>query len=397
MTTRPLRTRVRAVSPEHPDATFIAEAADVLKTGGLVAFPTETVYGLGANALDAAAVAGIFVAKGRPSTDPLIVHLRGAQDLAIVARDLPPMVDRLAARFWPGPLTLILPRQAAVPASVSAGLATVGVRVPAHPVARALIEAAGVPVAAPSANLFSRPSPTQAAHVLADLDGRIDLVLDAGSTSVGVESTVLDLTVSPPLVRRPGGVSVEALRDVLPDVQVAARPAAAAHPGAAVDAPGAEGEEVAEVAGEDVAQVAPGQLLRHYAPRATLTFIVGETGPSRLRTLREVGARLARGRSVGLLVLTEDADALAPAPRTLSEAPLTRMSFADARTSVRVRSYGSHHDAAGAARQLFDALRRLDAEGVDEILALAPAPDGIGLAIHDRLTRAAEGRVITAD
>lgn len=394
MTTRPLRTRVRAVSPEHPDATLIAEAADVLKAGGLVAFPTETVYGLGANALDAAAVAGIFVAKGRPSTDPLIVHLRGVQDLAIVARDLPPMVDRLAARFWPGPLTLILPRQAAVPASVSAGLATVGVRVPAHPVARALIEAAGVPVAAPSANLFSRPSPTQAAHVLADLDGRIDLLLDAGPTSVGVESTVLDLTVSPPLVRRPGGVSVEALRDVLPDVQVASRPAAAAQAGAAVDAPGAD---VAGVAVQDVAQVAPGQLLRHYAPRATLTFIVGETSLSRLRTLREVGARLARGRSVGLLVLTEDAETLAPALQTLSEAPLTRMSFADARTSVRVRSYGSHHDAAGAARQLFDVLRRLDAEGVDEIVALAPAPDGIGLAIHDRLTRAAEGRVITVD
>ena len=213
------KTRVLAVDPTKPDPAGLAEAAQVLVAGGLVAFPTETVYGLGALALDSAAVNRIFAAKERPSTDPVIVHLAGPQDLPRVARSVPPGLEALATTFWPGPLTLIVPRGPAVPDIVTAGGDTVAVRVPAHPVARALLLAATVPIAAPSANRFSRPSPTRAEHVLADLDGRVDLILDAGPTSVGVESTIVDLTHRPARLLRPGGVPVEALREHLPDLR----------------------------------------------------------------------------------------------------------------------------------------------------------------------------------
>ena len=172
----------------------------------LVAFPTETVYGLGAHALNAAAVARIFEAKGRPPTDPMIVHLAGVEQVEQIAKVVPPAARDLAAAFWPGALTLILEKQSIVPDVVTAGLPTVAIRVPSHPIARALLAAAGVPVAAPSANRFSHPSPTRAEHVLADLDGVVDIVIDGGATPIGVESTILDFTVTPPVVRRPGGV-----------------------------------------------------------------------------------------------------------------------------------------------------------------------------------------------
>ncbi|HKS71272.1 MAG TPA: L-threonylcarbamoyladenylate synthase, partial [Ktedonobacterales bacterium] len=214
-------TRVLRVTPSGhgpDDAAAIAEAAALLRAGRLVAFPTETVYGLGADATSAQAVEGIFAAKERPHSDPLIVHLAAAEELGRAAREVPELAGRLAARFWPGPLTLILPRAEAIPPIVAAGGSTVGVRVPSHPVARALIAAAGVPLAAPSANRFMHTSPTSAAHVLADLDGRIDCVLDAGPCTVGVESTVLDVTVTPPRILRPGGVTLEALRAVAPEI-----------------------------------------------------------------------------------------------------------------------------------------------------------------------------------
>ncbi|MEP7117528.1 MAG: L-threonylcarbamoyladenylate synthase, partial [Acidobacteriota bacterium] len=235
-------TRYLLVERAHPDAAVIAEAAALLRDGGLVAFPTETVYGLGAHALDAKAVAGIFAAKGRPATDPLIVHIATARGLDALARDVSSDARALAERFWPGPLTLVVAKRSEVPGVVTAGLDTVAVRVPAHPVAAALLHAAGVPVAAPSANTFSRPSPTSAAHVLADLDGRVDLVLDGGDADIGVESTIVDCTVTPPTVRRAGGVPFELLMEVVPTLQVN-------------DA----------VAPTGVAQVAPGQLLRHSA------------------------------------------------------------------------------------------------------------------------------------
>src|SRR5918992_4784333 len=192
-------TDVIRVAPDAPDEAALSRAADCLRRGGLVAFPTETVYGLGVHALDPAAVRRLFAAKGRPPNDPLIVHVLTFDDAyELLGEDLETgpfcRVRRLTSRFWPGPLTLVVPRSARVPHEVTAGLNTVGIRVPAHSVARALLEAAAIPIAAPSANLFSRPSPTRAAHVLQDLDGRIDMVIDGGSTTVGVESTVIDLT-----------------------------------------------------------------------------------------------------------------------------------------------------------------------------------------------------------
>ena len=354
-------TRVLIVDPLAPDPAAIAEAARVLRAGGLVAFPTETVYGLGADALDAEAVAGIFRAKDRPSTDPLIVHVSSLADGARVAREVPDVARTLAARFWPGPLTLVLPKRPEVPSGVTAGLDTVAVRVPAHPVARALLEAAGVPVAAPSANRFSRPSPTRAAHVLADLDGRVDLVIDAGSTDIGVESTVLDLTVVPPVVRRPGGVTLEALHEWLPEARVAGR-----------DVDGRE------------AQVSPGQLLRHYAPRATLSCYDGEVPLVIARLALDVRALLGAGERVGVLAPEEDLLALAP---------LVAARAAGGR--IVTQAYGARRDPRRAAHELFDALRTLDATGVTRILATLPGQDGIGRAVRDRLRRAAEGRVIT--
>lgn len=354
----PRQTRVLHADQARPSEAVIAEAGAALRDGGLVVFPTETVYGLGANALDAAAVRRIFEAKGRPSTDPLIVHVTSVEDLPALVRHIPATVAPLAARFWPGALTLILPKRPEVPDEVTAGLDTVAVRVPSHPVARAIIAAAGCPVAAPSANRFSRPSPTDAAHVLADLDGRVDLVVDAGRTNIGLESTVLDLTVSPPLVRRPGGVSLEALRELLPDVQLASR---VVHTGEA--------------------QVSPGQLLRHYAPKAHMTLLDGPADLVRARAVSMARAGLARGLRIGLLAPAEDLDALRRA--LVADTP-----------ALAMRSIGSRVEPDGIARELFDAIRALDAQRPDEIIAIGPEPRGIGLAVLDRLTRASEGRVI---
>lgn len=253
---------------------------------------------------------------------------------------------------------MIVPKREQVPGDVTAGLGTVAVRVPAHPVAQAVLRAAGVPVAAPSANTFSRPSPTQAAHVLADLDGRVDLIIDGGPTDIGLESTVLDLTVDPPLVRRPGGVSLEALREVLPDVQLVQR-----------------------FTGQGVAQVSPGQLLRHYAPRARMTLFEGESRAVRARVIADTRALLARGMRVGLIAPDEDLEALQLA--LVADSP-----------ALALQRLGSRQDPDAIARQLFDAIRRVDSARPDEIFAIGAGHDGIGLAIHDRLLRACEGRVI---
>jgi L-threonylcarbamoyladenylate synthase len=355
-------TLVRRVSADHPDPDIIGEAAAIIRRGGLVAFPTETVYGLGASALDARAVARLFEAKDRPPTDPLILHLSGADEIALVARDVPDTATTLAARFWPGPLTLILQKQPVIPPIVTAGLGTVGVRVPSHEVARALIAAAGMPIAAPSANRFSRPSPTRAEHVLADLDERIDMVLDAGPTRIGVESTVLDLTVSPPRVRRPGGVSLEALRGVLPDVTVVER-----------------------YGPESRADVSPGQFLRHYAPRARVTLYEGTPERVVAKLAADVRARTAAGVRIGVLAPEDDVLALAPLVAAMA-----------ATGRVVSQAYGSRGEPARAAHELFAALRSVDAADVDEILAVAPEATHLGRAIRDRLLRAAEGRVCSA-
>ena len=352
--------RVLTVDPVDPDLQVLADAAAVLTSGGLVAFPTETVYGLGADALSDAAVAAIFVAKRRPPTDPLIVHLAGADQLHTVARDVPSVVAALADVFWPGPLTLILHKQPAVPAAVTAGLSTVGVRVPSHPVAQRLLRLAAIPVAAPSANRFSRPSPTTAAHVLDDLGDAIDMVVDAGHTPIGVESTILDLTVSPPLVRRPGGVPLDEIRRLLPDAIAVASTLTAVE-----------------------AQPAPGQLTRHYAPRARLTLYLGAPSVVCDRMAADARTAAAAGNRVGILAPEEDLRVLAP-----------RLAAVAATGRILTARCGSRRDPDAAAHELFRAIRDLDAERVDVMLASAPEAGRLSDAVVDRLTRAAEGRVI---
>src|SRR5688572_834672 len=286
----PIVTEVLPLDPRHPAPEGIARAADILRRGGLVAFPTETVYGLGAHALDAAAVRRVFEAKGRPAEDPLIVHIHDIDVLAALTVDRPDTVEALASRFWPGPLTMVLRRSSAVPAEVTAGLETVAIRIPAHPIAFALISAAAIPVAAPSANLFSRPSPTRAAHVLEDLDGRIDLLIDGGSATVGVESTVIDLTTATPSILRPGAVTAEMIQTVLPGVWI--RNASVREPGAGMKS--------------------PGLLSRHYSPRAVLTLYEGPTRAVVERIIADAANAIARGQRVAVLLADEDKPGPAP-------------------------------------------------------------------------------------
>lgn len=340
-----MQTLLLPVDPAAPAAATIAVAARMLARGGLVAFPTETVYGLGASGLQAAAVEGIFRAKQRPHSDPLILHVGTWTDFARYAHlgDRAPLVEQLASAFMPGPLTLVLPRRDVVPAIVTAGGPHVALRVPAHPVALALIDATGVPLAAPSANLFSRPSPTTAALVLEDLDGRIDAVLDAGPTAIGVESTILSLS-GPPTLLRPGGVALEALEAVVGEVLLPAE----------------------AVLTDDQPQPAPGMLLKHYSPRARLLLLADPAGLAAV-------AAAQRGGRLGLLLPSAALQALA---------------------GIDAERIDLGADAATVAARLFKGMRELDRRGCTHILTHCLPPEGLGRAINDRLLRAAEGSII---
>ena len=346
-----LVTRVLLINPDAPELEVIGEAAQILAAGGLVAFPTETVYGLGATALDAQAVNRIFAAKGRPASDPIIIHLYDLDQLPTVAVNIPDLAYELARQFWPGPLTLVLQRHSNVPANVSAGMPTVAVRMPSHPVAVALLRAANLPVAAPSANRFARPSATTAAHVLEDLDGRIECVLDGGAAVIGVESTILNLTKDQPLMLRPGGITLETLRTIIPDLQIVSKHL---H----------EDEEGIE---------APGMLYKHYSPRAKLLLFNGYDAAlitvMRSHALEQIG----RGKRVGLLL---PADELA----SVADLPVETVNLGSTESEV------SHN--------LFSAMRSLDQANVDVILVHTFGQSGLGLALWDRLLRAAEGHII---
>ena len=360
-----METRVLPVDPQQPEPEVIAQAAKLIRAGEVVAFPTETVYGLGADAWRAEAVQRIFAAKERPAYDPLIVHLADATWLPQAVKHAPPVARELAARFWPGPLTLVLPRGERIPDIVTAGGETVAVRVPAHPVALALLRAADAPIAAPSANRFGHVSPTRAEHVLADLDGCIPLILDGGPTPVGVESTVLSLATPTPTILRPGGVSRESLRAVLGEVALYTQ-SATSQEATSLPGGGIEGSETVP---------SPGTLDQHYAPRAQLRFYTGPRAVV-LPALRAAAFELdAAGERVGLLVAEEDRAALSDAPGI-------------------IQTLGAQGDVPSIARRLFAALRALDAAGVSVILARDFGSAGLGLAVRDRLTRAAGGDVI---
>ena len=328
----------------------IGAAAKILRDGGLVGIPTETVYGLGANALDGTAVKRIFEAKGRPQDNPLIIHVTGAQWLPRYCADVPPLAYVLARKFWPGPLTMILKRRPIIPDETTAGLDTVAVRCPNHPVTLAIIREAGIPIAAPSANLSGRPSCTTAQDVLEDMDGRISGVVDGGPCAVGVESTILDLTCDPPRLLRPGGLPLEDLERLIGKIDV----------DKAVNGALAEGEK----------PKAPGMKYRHYAPKAPVTVVKGEPSAGAIFIARHVR------EGEGMICFDE-------------YAPLFE--------GLPVERLGPVADKAEQARRVFDALRRFDHTDVTGIWAQCPDDHGIGLAITNRLNKAAGFHIIDLD
>lgn len=327
----------------------ILAAAEILRSGGLVGMPTETVYGLAADALNGSAVARIFKAKGRPMDNPLIVHIANFSDIERfgLVREIPEAARVLAELFWPGPLTMIMKRSKIIPDEVSAGLDTVAIRLPSHPTARALINAADTPLAAPSANLSGSPSPTTAAHVMKDMDGRIEAVLDGGACEVGLESTVITLAEGVPRVLRPGGVTVEMLREPIGEVEI----------DPAVLHQLARGQKASS----------PGMKYKHYAPKANVILLRG----SDEKFISYINNRASQG--VAALCCDEDIPKL----------------------NVKAFSLGSRGDYSEQAHRLFDLLRRLDEGGeVSTVYARLPETDGVGLAVYNRLIRAAGFEVI---
>lgn len=333
-----MKTEVLAVSSSAPEPELIRRTAAVLRGGGLVAFPTETVYGLGANALDAAACARIFAAKGRPANNPIIVHVADIESARQIASTWPEIADLLARRFWPGPLTLVLPKSGQVPSVVTAGGPTVAVRVPAHPVALALLREAGIPIAAPSANRSTQLSPTCADHVLQGLDGRIDLLLDGGPASGGLESTVMDVSRHPPVLLRPGLISSAELEAVVGTL-VLLNAALPLH---------------------EMTLPSPGMLPRHYAPHTPLVCVEGDG-------TEEVAQRRARGQRVAWVRFGKS-DGEAGAAERLVEMP---------------------GEAAPSAARLYAVLHELDAALLDVIVVEMPPDAPAWAAIWDRLRRAA--------
>jgi len=377
-TLEPRQTVVVRVDPAHPDPSDLRGPAECLRRGGLVVFPTETVYGLGADATNGRAIRAVFAAKGRPPDNPLIVHVASPGDVRPLVRGVSPGAEALMRTFWPGPLSLVFPSSDRVAPEVTSGLDTVAIRMPRHPVALELIRLAGVPVAAPSANVSGRPSPTRAEDALADLEGKVDWVLDAGPCPVGVESTVLDLTGPVPVVLRPGGVTLEELASVVGEVRLAS-----AH-----DTSGGPARS-------------PGLRYRHYAPRAKLVVVLpGSADPGAVAEAiaRAAAQELRAGRRVGVACTRETASFLAQLlPEQLPDRPPEQSrACGDARLDARLPGerpvivpWGTRGRAGEVAVNLFAVLRDLDRSRVDTIVAEGVPPEGLGLAVNDRLARAA--------
>lgn len=334
-----MKTRIYKVT--SAGSPLISEAADILSQGGIVAIPTETVYGLAGNALDGSVTKKIYEAKGRPSDNPLIVHISELSQWAPLVRSIPESALSLAEKFWPGPLTIILPKSELIPDEVSGGLDTVAVRMPDNDIARQIITQAGVPLAAPSANLSGKPSPTSASHVIADLSGKIDAVVDGGDCKVGVESTVLSLAVTPPRILRPGGITPEMLTEVLGEVEI----------DDAVYAKLREGETAAS----------PGMKYKHYAPKAQIILVRAELD-------KFISYAVENKTEKTLVLCFEDEE---------KDIPLDTV------------TYGKKDDPLSQAKHIFDALRKIDELGADRVFARYPEKDGVGLAVFNRLIRAA--------
>jgi L-threonylcarbamoyladenylate synthase len=347
-----MKTRIKKITNVKLDNDAVREAGKILKEGGLVAFPTETVYGLGADALNARAAEKIYAAKGRPSDNPLIIHIAHMDALGRIVSDIPEQAHALAGAFWPGPITMIFNKAECVPYGTTGGLDTVAVRMPDHETARAVIDAGGGYIAAPSANTSGRPSPTMAEHVREDLEGKIDMIVDGGSVEIGVESTILDLTVTPPMILRPGAVTKEMLEGILGEV---------AEDKALL---GADSKE---------APKAPGMKYRHYAPKAKLSVVEGQTE----QVIREIN-RLSRekeeeGSRVGIIGTEETVGRY---------------------DCGLVKCIGTRQDEATVASRLYAILREFDGEDVEYIFSESFSGDGIGSAVMNRLLKAAGHHVI---
>lgn len=340
---------------EKNDAGIYEKAAHILRAGGLVAFPTETVYGLGGNAFDKNASMKIYAAKGRPSDNPLIVHIADMESLADIADEIPESAKKLAEAFWPGPLTMIMKKKESVPKETTGGLDTVAVRMPSHPVAARMIASSGIYVAAPSANTSGRPSPTKAQHVIDDLNGKIDMIIADDTVDIGIESTIIDLSEEIPTVLRPGYITVEMLRGVLGRVEI--------------DKAIVSGNTVAD----NVTPKAPGMKYRHYAPKAQLTIVEGNN-ECVTRTINELAQKkLAEGFKVGIMTTDEN----------IKSYP-----------HGEVRSLGLRSDEATVAKHLFAVLREFDDLGADYIYSEAFTNDNVGQAVMNRLVKAAGHSII---
>lgn len=347
-----MKTKVEKINKNQINTDIIEEAGKILKEGGLVAFPTETVYGLGADALNEEAAKKIYEAKGRPSDNPLIVHIADLEALDGITASIPLCTKKIAEAYWPGPLTMIFEKNDRVPYGTTGGLETVAVRMPDHDVARALIRAGGGYIAAPSANTSGRPSPTKASHVKEDLDGRIEMIIDGGDSKIGVESTILDMTVFPPMILRPGAVTREMLEELIGDVDV---------------------DKTLISSDSKLAPKAPGMKYRHYAPKADLTVVEGSTEAVVAEINRMAAEKIREGFQVGIIGTKETVD---------------RYQAGD------IKSIGTREDERTIASHLYGILREFDDDEVNYIFSEAFAGEGIGSAIMNRLLKAAGHRVI---
>ncbi len=350
------QTLLLKVDSENPEPAIIQTAAEIIRRGGLVAFPTETVYGLGADALNPEAVLALFEAKKRPLDNPPIVHVSDPKEVHRLVLEVPPKAKVLMDKFWPGPLTLIFKRSINVPKVTVAGLDTVAIRMPKHKVALELIRQSQCPIAAPSANLAGKPSPTTAQHVFEDLNGRIDVILNGGASNIGVESTVVDLSVDPPMLLRPGGTPFEALKNVLGDLDL--------HPFVKAEQ---------ELSLKHIRS--PGMKHKHYAPKAEVILVEGKVTAvtAKIKLLTEFYR--AEGKKIGVLATDE-----------------THIAY---RADV-VKSLGSRSNLATVAQSLFRLLREVDAENVDVIIAEGVSSEGLGLAVMNRLRKAAAYHIVKA-
>lgn len=347
---------MQTINPESFQDEELQEACRILQNGGLVAFPTETVYGLGGDALRPEASAKIYEAKGRPSDNPLIVHIADMESLEEVAQTVPEEAAKLAQHFWPGPLTMIFPKKEKVPGSTTGGLDTVAVRMPSHPVARALIRESGVYIAAPSANTSGRPSPTKAEHVQEDLDGRIDMIIDGGAVGIGLESTIVDMSTGVPTILRPGYITKEMLEEVLGQVQV-------------------DPAILSRTINPNIVAKAPGMKYRHYAPKADLSIVEG-TEAQVIDCINRLSAEAEKkGLKVGVIATNETKD---------------RYAHAD------VFSIGSREEEETIAHHLYEVLRSFDDDRVDLIYSEAFYTPRMGQAIMNRLLKAAGHKIINA-